>query len=142
MRSGFKSFSSCGIQAKSYPEGQHGNKRQPSQQPLTSRRTTLRVPWGSTDHLQATVQVGRAGCVRGPRSSSTLLLPGCVTLGKSLQLSGPPFPPPNNGEDSISLTGLLRGSEMTTRIALHLIMVTHVICCQESQKDLRDFGSP
>lgn len=35
-----------------------------------------------------------------PRSTSTVLLQGYVTLGKSLHLSGPQFPHPRNGEDT------------------------------------------
>ena len=53
-------------------------------------------------------------------SSPTLQLAGCVTLGQSLHLSRPQFPHPHDGEVNVSLTGMLRGSTLITRVALYL----------------------
>lgn len=102
-----------------------------SQQPLIPETNHSTVPWDSTE-LFRSHWPGRKGWVvsEDPGSSSTLLLPGCVTLGQSLHLSRPQFPHPHDGEDNISLTALLRGSKLPTRVALYVIMVAHRICCR------------
>ena len=100
---------------------------------LSLRQITLRIPRGSTELFRNHWPSGKRWIVsEDPGSSPTLLLTGFVTLGKLLHLSGLQFLHPSHGEGNISLTGLQIGSKAVTGVALYLIMVIHIICCQEA----------
>ena len=110
-------------------KGGRGRPFQPSQQPLSR---------GPQSHLQTTGQVEEMGVSEDPGPSSTLLPPGRLSLGKSLHLSGLQFPLPTMEKITSPSRGW-RGPKEVTRIALHLVMATHLICCPEAQRNLRSF---
>lgn len=106
----------------------------PSRQPLLSRQTTC-SPLGSTSHSQTAGRVEGRMCRRTPvpfpSAASRLHEPGQVpSLLWGLQSRRP-----HSGEDTRSLSGLL-GPEVVTGTALHLTMVTHLICCPRNSRSL------